>query len=84
MPRKGRAAKPINWVERWRKRYGPLAVECLISQRWLQFPENSFEGPHGKKYMWVDIMTEPTEKERRLTSICISKEELLAALEKID
>ena len=71
---------PIKTHQRWKNRLGRRAVPCLVSDRWLQFPGNSdlLEGEH---YMFVDVMTIADGKNaRKLTTVCLSKERVLAAL----
>jgi len=69
---------------------GKRAVPCIVSNRWFQFPEKSdrFEDgdyPDGD-YMFVDVMTTSTGEQTRkkLCTLCISKDELLAALSEVD
>jgi hypothetical protein len=52
---------PIRGFQRWHNALGKRAVPCIVSNRWLQFPEKSdrFEDgdyPDGD-YMFVDVMT---------------------------
>lgn len=74
---------PVKAYERWRNRLGKRAVPCLVTDRWLQFPENSDTVNNGH-YMFVDVMTRSDgENARKLTTLCISKEELLVALKRV-
>jgi hypothetical protein len=55
-----------------------------VSGRWLAFPEKSEFVADGH-HMFVDVMTmSGDENPRKLCTLCISKEDLLAALEKVD
>lgn len=52
---------PIGGFQRWHNVLGKRAVPCIVSHRWLQFPEMSdrFEDgdyPDGD-YMFIDVMT---------------------------
>jgi hypothetical protein len=76
----------IRGFQRWHKR----AVPCIVSNRWLQFPERSdrFEDgdyPDGD-YMFVDVMTtaDGGQSHRKLCTLCISKADLLAAVSEVD
>jgi hypothetical protein len=81
---------PIRGFQRWHNALGKRAVPCIVSNRWLQFPEKSdrFEDgdyPDGN-YMFVDVMTTADRGQTRKTlcTLCISKEDLLAALGEVD
>jgi hypothetical protein len=75
---------PIGGYQRWRNRLGKRAVSCIVTDRWLQFPEKS-DRLQGGSYMSVDVMTMPDGKHaRKLCSLCISKEDLLSVLSKVD
>jgi hypothetical protein len=72
---------PTTGERRWRNRLGRRAVPCLVTCRWLQFPEKS-DTVADAHYMFVDAMTSPDgESEKRLRTLCISKEDLRAALD---
>ena len=74
---------PIKGFQRWRNRLGKRAVPCILTDRWLQFPEKSDPLSEGH-YMFVDVMTMPDgENARKLCSLCISKEELTAAVNEV-
>ena len=75
---------PVSGVQRRRNRLGKRGVHCLVSDRWLQFPENSTELSDGT-YMFVDVMTTSSDGEitRKLCSLCISKEDLVVALKAV-
>ena len=77
---------PVDGERRYKNRLGRHAVPCLVSGRYLQFPEIS-EVVSGGSYMFVDVMAMAIEgegKPRKLTRLCISKEDLMAALEQVD
>lgn len=74
---------PVNSYQRWKNRLGPHAVPCLVSERWLQFPTNS-DVLNNEHYMFVDVMTMPDgQNPRKLTSVCLSKEEIIKVLETV-
>ena len=77
---------PVNGERRYKNRLGRHAVPCLVSGRYLQFPETS-EVVEGASYMFVDVMAMAVigeGKPRKLCRICISKEDLIAVLEQVD
>jgi hypothetical protein len=81
---------PIRGFQRWHNALGKRAVPCIVSNRWLQFPERSdrFEDgdyPDGD-YMFVDIMTtaDDGQTRKKLCTLCISKEDLRTALSEVD
>lgn len=81
---------PIGGFQRWHNTLGKRAVPCIVSNRWLHFPERSdrFEDgdyPDGD-YMFVSVMTTAADGQthRKLCTLCVSKEDLLAALGEVD
>jgi hypothetical protein len=81
---------PIGGFQRWRNALGKRAVPCIVSNRWFQFPEKSdrFEDgdyPDGD-YIFVDVMTTSAGGQtlKKLCTLCISKDELVAALSEVD
>jgi hypothetical protein len=77
---------PIRGDQRWKNRLGKRAVPCIVTMRWLQFPEKSDPLEDGH-FMFVDVMTAPEGQygpARKLCQLCISKEDLLATLGEVD
>ena len=75
---------PIKGYQRWRNRLGKRAVPCNVTDRWLQFPERSDSMKEGH-FMFVYIMTMPDgENARKICQLCVTKEDLLAALKEVD
>jgi len=81
---------PVGGFQRWHNALGKRAVPCIVSNRWIQFPERSdrFEDgdyPDGD-YMFVNVMTtaDGGQTHKKLCTLCISKEDLLAALGEVD
>jgi len=63
---------------------GPLHVACQVSQRYLQFQPDSYHCQAGE-FITVDVMTElEDDKSRKLCSLILTREDLLAALENIN
>lgn len=80
---------PIDGFQRWRNTLGKRAVPCIVSNRWLQFPEKSDRFEDGEypdgDYMFVDVMTTTAgQTQKKLCTLCISKDDLLAALTEVD
>ena len=64
-------------------RLGKRAVPCIVTSRWLQLPEKADNRSDGH-YMFVDVMTTPDGETRaKLCTLCISKEDLRAALKEV-
>ena len=62
---------------------GPLHVACQVSQRYLQFHPDSIHCQAGE-FLTIDVMTElDIDKSRKLCSLILTREDLLAALENI-
>jgi hypothetical protein len=81
---------PIGGFQRWQNALGKRAVPCIVSNRWLQFPERSdrFEDgdyPDGD-YVFVNVMTTVSsgENHKKLCTLCIAKDDLLAAIAEVD
>lgn len=75
---------PVKGYQRWRNRIGKRAVPCNVTDRWLQFPQRSDSLKVGQ-VMFVDVMTtREGQHARKLCRLCISKEDLLAALKEVD
>jgi hypothetical protein len=75
---------PIRGDQRWKNRLGKRATACIVTMRWLQFPEKS-EALADGHFMFVDVMTSTDGKDaRKLCQLCISKEDLLPALGEVD
>jgi hypothetical protein len=75
---------PGDSFQRWKNRLGRRAVPCIVSDRWLQFPEKSDPLPDGS-FMFVDVMTRADgENVRKICQLCISREDLLSALGEVD
>src|SRR5262249_5170658 len=82
---KGKVVRfPIKSSERWKNRLGKRAAACLVTDRWLQFPENSEPLPDGD-YMFINVMTRPDgENVRRICQLCVSKQDLIRAIKSVD
>jgi len=65
---------------RRRNKLGKRAVGCEVSDRWLEFPENSDAVPGLGDMMVVSVMTNVTEGPRKLCDLTISREDLTKAL----
>lgn len=74
---------PISFDQRQINIHGTGYVPCEVTERWLQFPEESqFVG--NKELMFIDVMTYGKEHEtRKLCSLCLSREDILRALNNV-
>jgi hypothetical protein len=75
---------PVTTSQRIRNERGPLYVPCQVSERWIQFPEQS-SGPYeGGEFIFIDIMTNGSnDKPRKLCDLVVTREDLLEALENV-
>lgn len=75
---------PISHDQRQRNRYGKRGVPCLVTDRWLRFPEKSDWVSDGH-YMFIDVMKLSEEgRSKKLCSVCVSKEDLIRAIDNVD
>lgn len=71
---------PITYEERKINEYGKGYVSCLVSERWLQFPETASH----ERHIPVNVMTQAEGKEsRKICELILSKEDLLRAINSI-
>jgi hypothetical protein len=75
---------PISFDQRKRNQKGEGYVPCEISDRYLNFYMES-DVLNSGEFISVDVMTENTKdgKDRRITSLIITRENLLEVLNKI-
>ena len=74
---------PVTTWQRIKNQRGKRAVSCIVSERWLEFSENSDRIPDGEAF-WVNVMTmDKHDKPRKICELAITKEELLVALDKV-
>lgn len=68
---------PISNWQRVKNGRGKNSVSCIISERWLEFSDNSTILNDGE-YFFVSVMTlDKKENERKLCELAVSKEEML-------
>jgi hypothetical protein len=74
---------PVSWKQRWRNRMGDRAVQCQVSDRWIEFPEYSAESD-GEQWMIVHVMTTGSdERPRRLCELVLAREDIEYALDHV-
>ena len=75
---------PISYAERHKNILGPLAVECQVSGRYLQFHEKSAVLDTGE-FISVDVMAMPDDGKpaRKICGLVIKREDLLEALKHV-
>ena len=73
---------PINTWERIRNQRGKGSVSCEVSGRWLRFSEKNEKQDFGTP-VWLDVMTDAAEGDRKLCQLCVTVEELERVLEHI-
>ena len=74
----------MNWSQRLKNKLGRYAVPCQVSERWLQFPEQSSNMKQDGEWLCIDVMTRnQNDKARKLCELVVTKEDLLKVLESI-
>ncbi len=74
---------PVKGWERIKNRRGKRSVSCMISERWFRFAEKADwlrDGP----VVFVDVMTDAGDGERKLCQLCIPLKELVQAVNNIE
>lgn len=81
---------PISYTKRLQNRLGPRAVQCLVTDRWLQFAVKGAQLPDGD-YVSVDVMKLRDEDDglefgasRKLTSVVVSRQDLERSLAHVE
>jgi hypothetical protein len=79
---------PVSALQRVKNRRGKRGVSCMVSGRWLQFRAvaERFDFGDGKQStaVFVDVMTDGNGDEpRKICDLCITLEDLQAALSRI-
>lgn len=75
---------PMSYSQRHKNMMGPLAVECQVSGRYLQFHEKSDILDTGE-FVTVDVMAMPDgdAPEKKICGLIIKREDLLEALKHV-
>lgn len=71
---------PIKAWERERNRRGKGSVSCAVSSRWLRMSKQDAKQGFGTP-VWVDVITDAGDGEKKLCTLCLTVEELEAALQ---
>ncbi|WP_163581128.1 hypothetical protein [Gracilibacillus saliphilus] len=72
---------PISYDQRKINEYGDGYVPCLVSERWLQFPETA----NNENNIIVDVMTQTEgNKPRKLCELILSRNDLLRAIDSVE
>jgi hypothetical protein len=75
---------PISGFQRWKNQFGKLGVPCVVSGRWLQFPETSLGRSIDGEYILLEVMTEGSnDKPRKLCDLFVTKEDLTRAMNSV-
>ena len=73
---------PVKTSQKIKNRRGKKSVSCEISGRWLQFSEPDIVQSFGTP-IWINVMTDVGDEPRKLTTLCVTLEDLEKALEAI-
>jgi hypothetical protein len=72
---------PIKAYQRWKNFVGKYGVPCMISNRWLSFPEESAGHFQAGESIRIDVMTlDSNEKPRRLCELVVTREDLVRVI----
>ncbi len=72
---------PITEYKRTKNKLGPRYVECMITNRYLEFPKSSIGHFGGGEFMDVNVMTfDHNDCPRKICGLVLTREQLLAAL----
>lgn len=75
---------PVKSYQRRKNVLGPRAVECIVSGRWLQFPEQGSAYIRAGEVLHINVMTNADgENDRKLCELMITRENLLKAIEAV-
>ena len=66
---------PADGFQRAKNRRGKRTVSCMVTDRFLRFT-NEWRTFDDGTYIFVNVMTDKSEEERQLASLCITLEEL--------
>ncbi len=76
---------PVGYHRRLCNKFGKGYVPCMISGRWLQFPEESCKIFREGEYLKIDLMTESSDDEPiKLCDLIVTKEDLMRAINAIE
>jgi hypothetical protein len=72
---------PVSAKQRWRNEMGDRAVQCQVSNRWLEFPEvRHAEGDDD--WLHVYVMTlDANEEPKRICELVLSRHDIEKAME---
>jgi len=72
---------PIKGFQRAKNRLGRHAVGCIVSGRWIQFPEQGGAYLEEGEAIQLYVMTEGhDEKDRTICELIVTREDLLRAI----
>lgn len=78
---------PVKSIQRIQNRRGKRSVSCMVSDRWLRFPETattvSFGDGKPSSTVIVDVMTDVSGEPKKLCELCIRLEDLQSAISNI-
>jgi len=75
---------PVTSMKRKRNSMGDGYVPCMVSERWLQFPDMSAGDFKEGEFIDVSVMTlDSNEKPRKICSLVITREDIAKAVNAI-
>ncbi len=75
---------PISFSQRKRNEKGKGYVPCEVSNRWLQFPENSGGIFSTGEYIEIDVMTlDQNDQPKKICNLILTRENIERALSNV-
>jgi hypothetical protein len=72
---------PIKGFERQKNQAGRHAVLCIVSERWLQFPEQGSGCIQLGEPLKIEVMTkDKTGNDKKICDLIVTREDLLRAI----
>jgi len=72
---------PITHSQREKNQMGEGYVPCVVSERWLQFPNMSAGHYGGGEFIEISVMTRDSDKKpKKLCDLVITREDIIRAI----
>ena len=74
----------MKWSTRRRNQIGKGGVPCMVSDKWLAFPEQSDGFFQEGEYITIAVMTDAGDSPKCLSKLVVTREDLIRALEQVN
>jgi hypothetical protein len=76
---------PISYSQRMKNQMGKGYVPCMVSGRWLQFPDKSSGFFGGGEFIEISVMTEGMgDKPKKICDLIITREDIMSAVNSVN